>query len=145
MKARLLHHEASVRTFLLVFEPGDEFLAPLLEFARRENVQNARFSAIGALAGATLAWFNPESKQYEPFTIDEQVECASLIGNITVKNAKPFVHAHCVLGKRDGSCVGGHIKNLKVLPTLEMTLVQFPGKIARKFAESGFLLIDPEA
>ncbi len=89
---------------ILVFETGDELAKGLLEFAEQEKLSAASFKAVGALSSVRLGWFSWESKQYEPsVTLDEQVELLSLIGDIAVKGEKPVVHAHAVIGRKDGT------------------------------------------
>jgi predicted DNA-binding protein with PD1-like motif len=41
-------------------------------------------------------------------TVNEHVEILSGQGNVSLKDGKPFVHLHLVLGRSDGSCLGGH-------------------------------------
>lgn len=142
MKSQLLHQQSGVRTFFLVFDPGDTFLAPMVEFVRRENILGASFTAIGALSQATLAWFDTEAIVYRPLQVQEQVECASMVGNVSWMNGKPFIHAHCVLGRRDGSCISGHVKDLTIMPALELSLVESPVRLERrKHPQTGFALI----
>ncbi len=143
MKASILHHEPGRRTFVLVFDPGDAFLQPMIEFVRRYEIAGASFTGLGALSEATLAWFDPSDGQYKPFHVAEQVECVSMVGNVSWMNNKPFIHAHCVLGKRDGSSLCGHVKELKALPTLELTLVEHGTRLhRRRRPDTGFALID---
>jgi len=74
--------------------------------ATRERLGGAQIAAIGALSGATLAFFDWETKKYQPIPVREQVEVASLIGDIAIgPDGKPSVHAHAVLGRRDGTAV----------------------------------------
>ena len=47
----------------LIFETGDEVMTRLREFASRENIRAARFTAIGAFSSATLAYFDWETKK----------------------------------------------------------------------------------
>lgn len=143
MKATILHHQPGLRKFLLIFDPGDSFLQPMIEFVRQNQIGGASFTGLGALSEATLAWFDPADGQYKPFHVAEQVECASMVGNISWMNDKPFIHAHCVLGKRDGKCLSGHVKDLKALPTLEVTLEEHGVRLERrKRPDTGFALID---
>jgi uncharacterized protein len=80
--------------------------------------------------------------------VKEQVELVSLIGDITLEENKslgenkPMIHAHAVVGKRDGSTAGGHLLEAHVRPTLELILTESPVHLERKFdAESGLPLI----
>jgi predicted DNA-binding protein with PD1-like motif len=61
------------KTFILVFETGDELAKGLLEFAEQEKLSAASFKAVGALSSLRLGWFSWESKKYEPsVTLDAQ-------------------------------------------------------------------------
>jgi predicted DNA-binding protein with PD1-like motif len=146
MKSRILDRiPGGRRTFFLVFEPGDSFLKPMAEFVRENEIGSATFTGLGALSEATLAWFDPSDGQYKPFHVAEQVECASMVGNVSWMNEKPFIHAHCVLGRRDGTTLAGHVKDLKALPTLEVTLTEHSPRLERKRRpDTGFALIDIE-
>src|SRR5689334_3490503 len=74
--------------------------------AAKERLGGAQVTAIGALRSAKLAFFGWETKQYRPIPVDEQVEVASLIGDIALgPNGKPSVHVHAVLGRRDGTAL----------------------------------------
>ena len=55
----------------------------------------------------------------------------------------PALHLHAVLGKADGSVVGGHLIEAYVRPTLEVILIQPPSYLRkRKDPETGLALID---
>jgi len=96
MRSKLLHEAHGKRTFALILQKGDEAMRCLEEFAAKERLGGAQITAIGALSGATLAFFDWETKKYQPIQVSEQVEVASLIGDIaTGPDGKPSVHAHC--------------------------------------------------
>lgn len=116
---------------IAVFETGDD-VVPLLQFlCEREDIRGATLFGIGGFAKATVAFYNMESKQYEPIEVDEQVEVLSFAGNVTVYEGKPRIHVHCVLGHRDGHTTGGHLLNAIVRPTLELTIDVIGGRIKR--------------
>jgi len=96
------------QTYVLVFETGDEIANTLKQFANEQELTGSSFKAIGALSDVKLGWFNWETKKYETATeIKEQVEVLSLIGDIALHDGKPEVHAHIVVGKKDGTAHGG--------------------------------------
>jgi predicted DNA-binding protein with PD1-like motif len=137
---------ASHRTWALIFETGDEVLAPLTAFAHRHGLAAAHFTAIGALERVTLGYFDWQKKDYLEIPLDEQVEVVSLIGDIACKDAEPKVHAHIVVARRDGTAHGGHLMAARVRPTLELILEESPSYLARRYdAASGLALIDPAA
>jgi hypothetical protein len=43
-----------------------------------------------------------------------------LLGDVAVGDEGPTLHLHAVLGKADGSVVGGHLIEAYVRPTLEV-------------------------
>ena len=64
----------------------------------------------------------------------------------SLDKGKPKIHAHLVVGKRDGTAHGGHLLEAHVRPTRELVLVESPVALARRIdATSGFALIDLEA
>jgi hypothetical protein len=137
--------EQTPKTFILVFETGDELARGLLDFVRGQKVSAASFQAVGGLSSVRLGWFNWESKKYEPsVTLDEQLELLSLLGDVALKDGKPVVHAHAVVGKKDGSAHGGHLLEAHIRPTCEIVLTESPVHL-QKFVdpESGLALIKP--
>lgn len=133
------------KTFIIVFETGDELARGLSEFASAKNLSAASFKAVGALSSVRLAWYNWESKKYDPsVTLDEQLELLSLIGDVALKDGKPVVHSHMVVGKKDGTAHGGHLLEAHIRPTCEVVLTESPAHL-QKFIdpESGLALIKP--
>jgi Plants and Prokaryotes Conserved (PCC) domain len=65
--------------------------------------------------------------------LDEQVELLSLIGDVAVKDGEPQVHAHAVVGKRDGTAHGGHLLQARVRPTCELVLTESPAHLRKEF------------
>ncbi len=122
------------KTFVLVFETNDELAGGLKEFASEQKLASASFKAIGALSSVRLAWFNWQTKQYEPsVSLNEQVELLSLIGDVALKDGEPQVHAHAVVGKRDGTAHGGHLLQAHVRPTCEVVLTESPAHLRKEF------------
>ena len=145
MQTKLLHDDAGKRTFAVILQKGDEAMRCLQEFAEREMLGAAQVTAIGALSSAKLAYFDWEAKSYQPIAVDEQVEVASLVGDIAVgPDGKPSVHVHAVLGRRDGTAMAGHLQEANVRPTLEIIVTESPAHLCkRKDEESGLALISP--
>jgi hypothetical protein len=143
MQSKLLHQANGKRTFALILQKGDEAMRCLQEFAIRERLGGAQITAIGAFGSATLAFFDWETKKYQPIPVKEQVEVASLIGDIAIgPDGKPSVHAHAVLGRRDGTAMAGHLQEGQVRPTLEIIVTESPAHLCKaQDAESGLALI----
>jgi uncharacterized protein len=122
MRDRMLSTTPSGRSYALVFDLDDDVLTDFQQFCERENIYAAFFYGIGGYRTATLAYYDMGKKRYEPIDVDEQVEVVSFIGNVTNFEGKPRIHAHCVVGHRDGHTTAGHLLQGVVSPTLEVML-----------------------
>jgi uncharacterized protein len=127
---------------LLVFDQGDEVLATLTAFAAEGAVSAAHFSAVGAFSDAKLGYFDWKAKDYLEIPLDEQVEVLVLAGDIATKDGEPAVHAHVVVGKRDGTAHGGHLLEAHVRPTLELVLTESAAHLRKQHdPETGLALV----
>ena len=131
-------------TWALVFAKGDNPISQLERFAKEQRLSAASFTAIGAFSNAVLGYFDREREEYEGIEVEEQVEVLSLVGDVAVHEREPKIHAHVVLGKRDGAAVGGHLLRARVWPTLELVLRESPAKLRKRYdPETGLALIHP--
>jgi hypothetical protein len=144
MQARQIKDTPEEKVYAVIFYKGDEVLSGLTDFAIQHKIEDAHFTAIGAVSGGTLAWLDPAKKIYHRIPVAEQVEVLSLIGDVATFNGKPIVHMHAVLGKPNGSTIGGHVFELNVNPTLEVFMTVNTTPLRKKPDEaSGMKVIDP--
>jgi uncharacterized protein len=144
MRWQLLGTKDGVSDFVLVFGTDDSVMDPLRELAEERDLRAASFHAIGAFRDASLAYFAWETREYEEIHVADQVEVVSLTGNIGREDSEVRIHAHCVLGRRDGSVVAGHLLDGVVRPTLELFPRAWPTTLGRApDEESGLALIRP--
>ena len=142
MNSRLIHEAGGQRTFVLVFDTGDEVMEALGAFVREHRVGAAQLTGIGAFSDVELGYFDWESKEYRPIPVDEQVELVSLVGDVALDGDEPVVHAHAVVARSNGRTRGGHLLGGHVRPTLELVLTESPAHLRkRKDSESGLALI----
>jgi predicted DNA-binding protein with PD1-like motif len=109
-----------------VFEQGDAVVEGLLAFAREHDIRGARLWAIGALEDVELGFYRKEKRDYDRFSLVEELELLSLNGNLSLTAEGHRVHAHAVLGRSDGTAHGGHLIEAHVGPTLEAFVVESP-------------------
>jgi uncharacterized protein len=137
MKSKLLNEGVSrggsEKTWALVLDAGDEAASSIARFAKEKGLRGSHFTAIGAFEKVTLGYFDWEKKEYRKIPTREQVEVLSMIGDIAVENGEPKMHAHVVVGKRDGTTLGGHLMDAIVRPTLEIILTESPSEMQKKF------------
>src|SRR5579885_1756997 len=109
MKTTVLDEQAP-RTYLLVFEPGEEVMKGLLSFVKEKGLSAGHLTAIGAVSDAVLGYFDRTAKDYKRIPQKEQAEVLSLIGDVALKeDGSAGVHVHAVLGLPDGQTRGGHL------------------------------------
>jgi predicted DNA-binding protein with PD1-like motif len=144
MQVQLLSQGEPTKQYAVIFYQGDEAFSGLLEFAEKYQVTSAHFTAIGALNGATLAWFDPQRKMYKKIPIVGQHEVIGMSGDIALYQGKPVVHTHMVVGSPDGAALGGHVLAAYVSPTLEVMVTVDPITMQKRFDPATDLtLIDP--
>lgn len=146
MNSKQIHTDGAQRTFAVILKAGDDVMERLEAFAKQERLSAAEVSAIGAFSSAELYFFDWQKKEYLSIPVDEQVEVASLLGDVVLdEGGVPTLHLHAVLGKRDGSAVAGHLAKGIVRPTLEILVTESPRHLRRrKDPETGLALIHPE-
>ncbi len=120
------------RRYILRFDKGEEVISLLTNFLQENKITACYFSGIGACEGPEIAFFNPHVKEYRKKVILEELEILSLVGNGSVKDSVPILHAHGVFGKNDFSTVGGHVFKLPVSVTCEIFLINLDGQINRE-------------
>lgn len=142
MKSKVVE-DADVVTYVVVCDPGDEAFSALTEFARAERLEAAQITAVGAFERATVGWFDRAIQDYRRIAVDEQCELLSLIGDVADGPDGPVLHAHVVLGLRDGTTRGGHLLEGDVFPTLEAVVTETPAHLRKVMRpDIGIALID---
>jgi predicted DNA-binding protein with PD1-like motif len=144
MKVQLLNPGEPTKQYAVIFYQGDEAFSGLFEFAQQYHITSAHFTAIGAVNGATLGWFDPQRKAYKKIPIKGQREVIGMSGDIAVYQGKPVVHTHMLLGDSDGTTRGGHVLAAYVSPTLEVMVTVDPVTMQKRFdPDTDLTLIDP--
>jgi predicted DNA-binding protein with PD1-like motif len=143
MKSKRISTADGQTAYALVFDQGDEAKSGLEQFAREHGLSGAHFTGIGAFSDVTLGYFDWEQKEYTEIPVEEQVEVASLVGDVALADGEPQVHAHLVVGDSQGRARAGHLLEGHVRPTLEIVLTETPAELVKTPDEqSGLALID---
>lgn len=100
MQVKLISSGEGPKQYAVIFSRGDEAYYGLLDFAEKYHVISAHFTAIRALSGVVLGWFDPQKKMYRENPIHEQVEVAAMTGDFPLYHGKPALHTHIVVGRR---------------------------------------------
>ncbi len=133
MRVQLLSDAGAQKDYAVIFSTGDDAYAGMIDFAQKYQVTSAHFTAIGAISGATLGWFDPSRKMYKLMPFTGQMEVAAMVGDIALYQGKPIIHTHAVLGLPDGTTRAGHVVAMDVRPTLEVMVTVDPKGMQRQF------------
>lgn len=97
------------REFVARLEHGADWREEIEEFAAREAIDAAWFTAMGAVQNAELWYYDQEDQEYQSVTFDEPLEVASCVGNVAFLDDEHFAHTHVVLSRRSGQTLAGHL------------------------------------
>lgn len=129
--------------YIVSIDNHQEIAGALSAFCREQGITAGRISGIGAVCSATLRFLDPATKAYVDHTFGEQMEIASLEGNISEKDGTPYLHLHVTLGRRDYSVVGGHLLCAEICGACEVYVTGCDCKAGRRFnPETGLNLYE---
>lgn len=97
------------QTFIGQLERGTDLHTGITEFARKNSITLGRVTGLGAVQKATLAYYDQTLMKYCEIRFAEPMEIVNLFGNVSLKDGKPFLHAHVVLSDDKGNARGGHL------------------------------------
>ncbi len=130
----LFEYEAS-KELLVRLRHDTDLVQSITEIARSKEIEAGTFTAIGALKRARLGYYDQKNHEYRQMEIDSPHEMASCIGNISLKDGEPFIHAHVVLADEKGNTKAGHLVE-GVVFAAEVHLRKLEGpKLERRYDE----------
>ena len=88
---------------------GDDLLLALEQRCLEAGIKLAEVRAIGAVSQARVGFYDQEKRKYDFLEMKKPLEILALVGNVSLKDGKPMVHAHITLGDAQGRAFGGHL------------------------------------
>jgi predicted DNA-binding protein with PD1-like motif len=125
----MLWREYDVQRVILWRLPhGADLFDSLTDFADKHDINSGAVFAIGAVSEAVVGFYDQDKKQYGDMKVEKPLEIVSCIGNITMRDGKPAVHAHIELADENGNTVGGHLMPGTRIFACEATVFRLDGK-----------------
>ncbi|WP_255169318.1 PPC domain-containing DNA-binding protein [Natrononativus amylolyticus] len=90
-------------------ETGADWRAEIEALAAEVDADAGWFTALGAVQDAELWFYDQDDLEYYPIELDEPLEVASCVGNISWLGEERFAHTHAVLSRPDGETLAGHL------------------------------------
>ena len=121
--------------YIVSIDNHQEIVGALNAFCKEQGIGCGLIEGLGAVNTATLRFLDPATKKYVDKTFDEQMEIASLVGNISEKDGEVYLHIHVTLGRRDYTVVGGHLLCATINGACELAIKKLDGSVGRRFDE----------
>lgn len=125
----------SKRTLVGQFSHGTDLYDELTKLVEREGIRIGRIHGIGATMHAVVAYYDQTEREYKPMEFDGGMEILNLQGNVSLRDGKPFVHVHILLGDRQGRVFGGHLMPGTKLFACELFIEEFEGEELHRSSE----------
>ena len=106
---------------------GSDLLNSLTYTCEKEHIYLGRLEVIGAVQKARIGYYLQDRKIYKYSELNEPMEITSLLGNISLKDGKPFVHAHINLANAEDNVLGGHLMDGTIVFAAEFLIQVFEG------------------
>lgn len=121
---------------------GCDLLEELTGVCKKENIVLGTIEAIGAVQKARLGYYNQHEREYQFTEIKKHLEIASLMGNISVRDDKPMVHAHVTFSDDKSVCYAGHLATGTIIFACEFIIAvcEGPGFIRGQDEKTGLPL-----
>ncbi len=97
------------RTYIFRLPKGKDLLESLADFCHDNQVKCGIVNVIGAVENATISVYDQAKKKYDKKVISEPMELLSLMGNISIQDNRPCVHAHAMFSDKEYHVFGGHL------------------------------------
>lgn len=125
--------EFSVKRSLIIrVKHNSELVRFITEFAENRGIAAATLTVIGAIKHGKLGSYDQEKHVYKHIEIETPHEMVCCMGNISLKNGKPFLHAHAVFSDENGNTKAGHLVEAVVFAA-EVQMYELDGpKLERK-------------
>jgi uncharacterized protein len=117
--------------YAVKIETGEEIIASLAQFARRENVRAGLISGLGAVGECELGFFVRSTREYLRRAFRGEHEIGSLTGNFSELDGEPFPHCHVLIAGEDLVARTGHLFRGVATVTCEIQVVTDPGVFRR--------------
>jgi len=115
------------KTFIGKLKFGGDLLGELTSVCEENYIRLGRVEALGAVKKARVGFYDQQAREYNFLEIDKPLEITKLIGNISLRDGKPMVHAHITLSDSQGNAYGGHLAPGTIVFACEFIINSYDG------------------
>ena len=97
------------RAFAGRLHTGSDLVAEIERFCLEREITAAQVTVIGAVRRARYGYYDQTDHRYLELETDTHHEIVGFLGNVSLRDDKPFLHAHATFADASGATVGGHL------------------------------------
>lgn len=128
--------------YLFVLKTGEAIVPTLLSHVKKMGWPSCALFGIGAVINPEIAYYNLETREYQPKKFTGMYEVISLTGNVCVFEGEFKEHLHICMGGEDYATLSGHFVEGTVGPTLELLVTPLKEQYTRQIdKQTGLKLI----
>ncbi len=98
------------RTFVGRLPTDSDLVEEIERFCAENGVRAAWVNAVGAVRHLEYAFFDQSARHYIDLVSETHHEMAGFVGNVSLREGSPMLHAHASFGDEHGETVTGHIR-----------------------------------
>jgi predicted DNA-binding protein with PD1-like motif len=108
-------------------EHGADLIGELTSVCMANGVGLGWVHALGALQKARLGYYDQDAREYRFIDVDRHLEITNLVGNVSLKDGEPIIHAHVTLADDEARAFGGHLAPGTIVFACEFCIQMFDG------------------
>ena len=97
------------RAFVGRLDTGSDLVGEIERFCAEQTILAAQVTVIGAVRGARYAYYEQTDHRYLELESSTHHEIVGFVGNVSMREGRPFLHAHATFADASGATVGGHL------------------------------------
>jgi uncharacterized protein len=97
------------RVFVGRLGTGGDLVEEIERFCASREIRAAWVSVIGAVRRAAFAYYRQEEARYLALGSETHHEITGFVGNVSMRDGRPFLHAHATFCDMEGAAIGGHL------------------------------------
>ena len=97
------------RAFVGRLATGSDLVAEIERYCAEQSVVAAQVIVIGAVRAAAYAYYEQDDHRYLELASATHHEIVGFVGNVSLRDGRPFLHAHATFADASGASVGGHL------------------------------------
>ena len=131
-----MNYRIEKKYVFMTLDPGEEINKIFEGFALSRGVRSSWINGIGAIENPEIGYYSVKEKKYYKKIFTGEFEITSLIGNITIKDGKPYSHTHITFSDINFKVYGGHLFNANISAAGEFILYLGDKDIGRKMNDA---------